>query len=279
MPSSAIGGRHIVIRHSEVRADAPDLAPGDIETFEGLRARHLVHEVTVDVQQRRAVGLGMDDMLVPDLVVERARGSHAAILGLPQRRDDLRRRLHQLDQHALAAERKLLVALRMDEADVVAGRALADAARREAHARAPSSMPPPPAGRRPTGRRGSAACVCTAGFVAESSGCIRSTSTARGSAAQRADVFVDVLALGDEVALHRQPEAVDPQRAAGAACRGRRWRSAACRGCGRVVLPSRSCEPQDGLVDRQALALASPGSRRPRRPAWRSGCSPSSSPR
>src|SRR5690606_19639767 len=53
-------------------------------------------------------------------------------LGLLVDPDHLRRRLHQLDEDALARERKFLVAPGMDEADVVAGRALADATRREA---------------------------------------------------------------------------------------------------------------------------------------------------
>src|SRR2546427_9331414 len=48
--------------------------------------------------------------------------------------DHLGRRLHQLDQHALASDRKLVIALGVKKADVVAGRALADAAGRKAHA-------------------------------------------------------------------------------------------------------------------------------------------------
>ena len=40
-----------------------------------------------------------------------------------ERLDDFRRRLHQFDQHAFARDRKFVVALRVQEADVEAGRA------------------------------------------------------------------------------------------------------------------------------------------------------------
>src|SRR3954452_2572315 len=51
-----------------------DLAAGDAQPLEGLRARHLMDEVAVDIEERVAVGLRLDDMVVPDLVVKRARG-------------------------------------------------------------------------------------------------------------------------------------------------------------------------------------------------------------
>ena len=35
--------------------DAPGLAPGQLQAFEGLRAGDFVHQVAVDVQQRGAV--------------------------------------------------------------------------------------------------------------------------------------------------------------------------------------------------------------------------------
>jgi hypothetical protein len=76
----AVGRRHVVVADREVGGDAPDLAPGLLDAVEGLRAGHLVDEVAVDVEQRRAVVLGADDVLVPELVVE---GSvrHRSILG------------------------------------------------------------------------------------------------------------------------------------------------------------------------------------------------------
>ena len=48
------------------------LRPASRKPFVGLRARHLVDEVAVDVEQRRAVRLGANDVAVPELVVERA---------------------------------------------------------------------------------------------------------------------------------------------------------------------------------------------------------------
>ena len=68
----AVGGRHVVVAHRQVRRQAPDLAAGQLEPLEGLRAGHLVHQVAVDVEHRGAVVLGVDDVLVPDLVVQRA---------------------------------------------------------------------------------------------------------------------------------------------------------------------------------------------------------------
>jgi hypothetical protein len=61
-----------VVGGGDDRADAPDLAPGQAQALEGLRAGHLVHQVAVDVEHRRCRLLGVDDVLVPELVVERA---------------------------------------------------------------------------------------------------------------------------------------------------------------------------------------------------------------
>jgi Na+-translocating ferredoxin:NAD+ oxidoreductase subunit B len=51
-----------------------------------------------------------------------------------KRAHHLGRRLHQFDQHAFARDRELLVRLGVQKGDVEAGRALADAAGRKAHA-------------------------------------------------------------------------------------------------------------------------------------------------
>jgi len=67
-----VGRRHVVVADGEIRRQPPNLAPGQLQPVECLRARHLVHQVTVDVEHRRAVLLGVDDVLVPDLVVEGA---------------------------------------------------------------------------------------------------------------------------------------------------------------------------------------------------------------
>ena len=62
-------GRRVVVCRGDDRADAPDWAFGNAQTFKGLRAGDLVDEVAVYVEHRRAVVLGVDDVLVPDLVV------------------------------------------------------------------------------------------------------------------------------------------------------------------------------------------------------------------
>ena len=67
------GGRVVQGGEGLVRATHLD-APG-IELAERLRARHLVHEVQVDVEQGRAIlGLGLDHVGVPHLVEQGARG-------------------------------------------------------------------------------------------------------------------------------------------------------------------------------------------------------------
>ena len=73
MPSSQSLRRRVVIGGGDDRRGAPGLAAGEAQALVRLRARHLVHEVAIDVEQRRAVRLGADDVAVPQLVVERAR--------------------------------------------------------------------------------------------------------------------------------------------------------------------------------------------------------------
>jgi hypothetical protein len=68
----AIGRRYVVVTHRQVGRQSPDLAAGQVQALEGLRARHLVHQVPVDVEDSRPVVFGVDDVLVPDLVVQRA---------------------------------------------------------------------------------------------------------------------------------------------------------------------------------------------------------------
>src|SRR3546814_8812230 len=52
------------------------LAAGEAKSFEGLGRSHLVHEVTVDVDEAGAVVLTVDHMTVPDLVKQGARRGH-----------------------------------------------------------------------------------------------------------------------------------------------------------------------------------------------------------
>ena len=137
-----------------------------------------------------------------------ARSPALARVGL----DHLARRLHQLDQHALAAERELAAALGMDEADVVTRGALADPARREAHALALE----------PRDRRGEVVHpepdVVQRGVV-HLRLAVRvdrlhqvDLDPVRARAGHR-DVLVHVLALAAELALERESQEIDPEPA------------------------------------------------------------------
>src|SRR5207247_9791822 len=66
------GGGRVVVGRGDDGADAPDLAAGLAQAFKGLRAGDFVHQMPVDVEDGGAVFFGVDDMLVPDFVVEGA---------------------------------------------------------------------------------------------------------------------------------------------------------------------------------------------------------------
>ena len=72
----AVRGRHVVIDHAQRLFRRPHLAAAQAQTFERLRARHLVHEMAVDIDEAGSVGLLIDQMVVPDLVVEGTRLAH-----------------------------------------------------------------------------------------------------------------------------------------------------------------------------------------------------------
>ena len=72
----AIGGRHVVIDHGKRLFRCADLAPGDAQALEGLWARHLMHQMPVDIEQAGAVRRLVHQMRVPDLIVEGAMVGH-----------------------------------------------------------------------------------------------------------------------------------------------------------------------------------------------------------
>ncbi len=72
----AVGGRHVVVDDAERLLGRAHLAAGEAQPLERLRARHLVHQVAVDVEEAGAVGLLVDQVVVPDLVVEGAGLGH-----------------------------------------------------------------------------------------------------------------------------------------------------------------------------------------------------------
>jgi len=72
-PFFPVPRRRIVIGGRNDGIHAPRLAAGELEPLVRLRARHLVHEMAVDVEQHRAVLALVRDVAVPQFVVERAR--------------------------------------------------------------------------------------------------------------------------------------------------------------------------------------------------------------
>ena len=66
--SRAVGCRNVVVGDGERAVRGPNRAARGAQTFEGLRARHLVNEMPVDIDQTGTVVLAMHDMRIPDLV-------------------------------------------------------------------------------------------------------------------------------------------------------------------------------------------------------------------
>ena len=75
------GGGGVVVGRGDDRADAPDFATRFAQAFKSLGAGHFMHQVAVDVEDGRAVVLGVDDVVVPQFVVKRACNSrHRGLL-------------------------------------------------------------------------------------------------------------------------------------------------------------------------------------------------------
>jgi len=72
----AIRGGDVVVRRGQHGIDAPQLAAVHAQALEGLGAGHFMHQMPVDVDQGRAVGLHVDHVVVPQLVVKGS-GGHA----------------------------------------------------------------------------------------------------------------------------------------------------------------------------------------------------------
>ena len=72
-------GGHVVVGHGDGLFGRAHLAVGQAQAFERLRRRDLMHEVTVDIQQAGAVVGLLDDMVVPDFVIERTGSGHGSI--------------------------------------------------------------------------------------------------------------------------------------------------------------------------------------------------------
>ena len=70
---AAIGGGHVVVDHRHSRFRPADAAAGQAEALESLWARHLVNEMTIDIEDASAVLHAVYDVCVPNLVEQRAR--------------------------------------------------------------------------------------------------------------------------------------------------------------------------------------------------------------
>mmetsp|Transcript_6792 Transcript_6792/g.28657 ORF Transcript_6792/g.28657 Transcript_6792/m.28657 type:complete len:240 (+) Transcript_6792:209-928(+) len=127
-----------------------------------------------------------------------------------ERGDHLGRRLHQLDQHALAAERELLVALGVDEADVMPRSAAADAPGRKTQA---LRLQPLHRGRQVVHPQADVVQWRRMhGRLLLRVQRLHQVHLHRvGALPQRADVLVDVLALALEGAGDRHAQQVHPQ--------------------------------------------------------------------
>lgn len=69
----ARGGRDIVVYRRESAVGTANGTPCSTQSLKSLRTRHLVHQMPVDVDEREAVLVYFDDMIVPDLIVKRSR--------------------------------------------------------------------------------------------------------------------------------------------------------------------------------------------------------------
>src|SRR5208282_5145342 len=74
----AVGGLDVVVDDGQGLVRRAYLAARHPEAFERLRARHLMDEMAVDVDEAE-IALGIEDMVVPDLIVQRTRLGHNAI--------------------------------------------------------------------------------------------------------------------------------------------------------------------------------------------------------
>src|SRR6266853_6184733 len=72
-----VARRDVVVAHRHRRVGPAHLPSGEAQTLEGLRRRHLMDQVEVDIDEERALALRGDDVTVPDLVEQGTRLGHA----------------------------------------------------------------------------------------------------------------------------------------------------------------------------------------------------------
>ncbi len=77
--AAPICGLNVVIDDRQGLTRRSDGPSGDPQALEGLRARDLVHEMTIDVEEASTVRLAVDDVIVPDLVVKCSRRTRCSL--------------------------------------------------------------------------------------------------------------------------------------------------------------------------------------------------------
>jgi hypothetical protein len=69
----AVGGRDVVVGHCERELGTAYAPAGFAQTLERLGARNLVNQMAIDVENARLAGLLVDEVALPDFIVQRAR--------------------------------------------------------------------------------------------------------------------------------------------------------------------------------------------------------------
>ena len=67
----AVLGRHVMIGHRQGQLGAADFAARIAQAFERLGAGDFMDQMTVNIDERRLAGAGLDQMRIPDFVVQR----------------------------------------------------------------------------------------------------------------------------------------------------------------------------------------------------------------
>ena len=75
----AVGRWHVVIDDAQRLLRRAHLAAGEPQALEGLRARHFMHQMPVDIDEAGAVRLFVDEMIVPNLVAEGSGLGHGPV--------------------------------------------------------------------------------------------------------------------------------------------------------------------------------------------------------
>src|SRR5512144_2155958 len=68
---ATVGGRNVVINYRQCFVGCMHLAAGGAQAFKGLWRGHLMHEMTININETRPIRLLVNQVVFPDFVVER----------------------------------------------------------------------------------------------------------------------------------------------------------------------------------------------------------------